>query len=96
MGGVPDGIFDVWEALGSDPKTQYTWDRQKNDNLKYPGRYAARLRFDRIYFRHPKEGKNVLKPVSFQFIGTERIPSVERFPSDHWGLLAQFEKVEDE
>ena len=42
-------LQDVWEVLGRDPATKYTWDTTANSNLIVP--YKSRLRFDRIYLK---------------------------------------------
>ena len=85
--GVPSCCVDVWESCGSDPQHQYTWDTAVNDNLGAP--YKSKLRFDRLYLC--RRDTNKLKPVSFRLIGKERVESCGRFPSDHWGILAEFE-----
>lgn len=88
--GVPPGIDDVWQSTGSRPEAQYTWDTRRNDNLEFQqsSRPTWRCRFDRLYYR--SSGR--LDPVYFELVGLQRIDSCRRFPSDHWGILAHFNK----
>jgi len=91
MEGIPAGVADVWEATGRRPEAAYTWDMQRNDNLKWSQRFRPRCRFDRLYYRPA----DMLKPVYFELIGLERLSrfdGCQRFPSDHWGILAHFDK----
>ncbi|XP_059140544.1 uncharacterized protein LOC131928497 [Physella acuta] len=85
---VPPGVLDLWEATGSRPETQYSWDLTINDNIRFPTGNQPRRRFDRMYVRH--SATPALEPLYFRFIGTNRLPSCQRFASDHWGLLASF------
>ena len=86
--GIPNGIVDVWEACGSPKEHQYTWDIETNDNLswKYPNK--PRARYDRLYLC-PAEGDRI-KPQGFTLIGRERVTSIGRFPSDHYGIYVEF------
>ena len=81
------GVVDIWEETGKRPEAQYTWDMKKNDNLDI--NFKPRCRFDRLYYRPG----NHLKAVYFELVGFERIASCRRFPSDHWGILAHFDKA---
>ena len=87
---VPPRIIDVWEACGSVEKHKFTWDTDENDNLEwsFSPRPSSKLRFDRMYLS-PSDGK--FKPKKFELVGKERIPSCQRFPSDHWGMWAEYE-----
>ncbi|KAA0703516.1 Purine nucleoside phosphorylase [Triplophysa tibetana] len=49
LGGLPNGIFDVWEMLGEPEESRYTWDTSINDNKEIPN--SIRIRFDRLFFR---------------------------------------------
>ena len=91
IGGLPDGITDVWEIMGSQEETKYTWDMATNDNLLWAQeqKFKPQLRFDRLYLKHRKE-RAFLEPVSFELTGKTRIPSCQRFPSDHWAILCRF------
>lgn len=92
IGGIPQGIQDVWLATGGRPEAQYTWDMTRNDNLIIPGRFKPRKRFDRLYLRNSRPTAK-LEPVYFELVGIERLKSVQRFPSDHWGLLTHYNKL---
>lgn len=89
--GLPSGVVDVWADTGSKADTKYTWDMQLNDNLHFDG-FSPRCRFDRFLFRPSTGvgGGGVAKPILFQTVGRERIPTCRRYPSDHWGILAHF------
>lgn len=89
VGGVPDGMFDVWEACGSSPATRHTWDMSVNDNLDFGGEQAKpKCRFDRVYVR-PSQPPGLV-PASFLLTGKERLRPGGCFPSDHWGLVCCF------
>ncbi|CAJ0586875.1 unnamed protein product, partial [Mesorhabditis spiculigera] len=80
---LPQGVGDVWLAAGAPKKEQYTWDTQLNDN-KSSGRFAARCRFDRVFWYGP------LRNVTFCLEGKQRIRTTMCFPSDHWALHCTF------
>lgn len=86
--GYADGIVDVWEDTGCRPEAKFTWDTQRNDNLEWNKKFRPKCRFDRLYYR-PSDG---LKAVYFELVGLERLENCRRFPSDHWGILAHFNK----
>lgn len=89
IGGLQQGIVDIWELCGRALNTCYTWDMSRNDNLDWrPGAPKPRFRFDRIYFR-PSVPPH-LKPSSFVLVGQERLQLQGCFPSDHWGILCEF------
>ncbi|XP_045180890.2 tyrosyl-DNA phosphodiesterase 2-like [Mercenaria mercenaria] len=88
IGGLPEGVFDIWEVTGKRPEAKFTWDIQRNDNLEWSHRYKPKCRFDRLYVRHSEP--KVLKPEYFELVGLERLKSCQRFCSDHWGLLTHF------
>ncbi|XP_067667027.1 tyrosyl-DNA phosphodiesterase 2-like [Haliotis asinina] len=88
VGGIPEDIYDIWEITGQRPEAKFTWDMRRNDNHEYPG-YKSFLRFDRLYVRHCKPRPQVT-PVYFELTGLSRLPN-QRFPSDHWGILAHFD-----
>ena len=94
IGGLPDWrrSCDIWEATGRRPEAKYTWDLTKNDNLEWEPEFRPKCRFDRLYMRH--SAPQSLKPVYFELVGMERLSSCKRYPSDHWGILAHFDKVE--
>ncbi|KAI4873977.1 hypothetical protein NFI96_032061, partial [Prochilodus magdalenae] len=86
LGGVPDGILDVWEMLGAPEDSKYTWDTVTNNNKEIP--FPARLRFDRVYLRTAREGAQ-LRPDSMTLVGLDKL-KCGRFTSDHWGILCTF------
>ncbi len=93
IGGIPDGLLDIWEVTGKRPEAKHTWDMSRNDNLEMQGKYKPKLRFDRMYMRHSQPAAK-LKAVYFELVGIERLTSCRRFPSDHWGILSHFNKVD--
>ena len=92
VGGLPDNILDLWEVTGKRPEAKFTWDLMRNDNLAWEKKFKPRCRFDRMFLRHPSTGSK-LKPVYFELVGLERVKACKRFPSDHWGILAHFNKT---
>ena len=48
LGGLPAGVRDVWEQLGSRKEVEHTWDMQRNTNLEMPGKRKPRLRSHRF------------------------------------------------
>ncbi|XP_014666334.1 PREDICTED: tyrosyl-DNA phosphodiesterase 2-like [Priapulus caudatus] len=52
IGGLPEGISDLYEVTGSRPECYYTWDNARNDNLYFPQRVKSRFRFDRAENRY--------------------------------------------
>ncbi|XP_026769283.3 tyrosyl-DNA phosphodiesterase 2 [Pangasianodon hypophthalmus] len=86
LGGLPDGITDVWEMLGEPEDCKYTWDTVNNNNKGLP--FPARLRFDRVYMRAAREGAQ-LRPDTMKLVGLKRL-TCGRFTSDHWGILCTF------
>ena len=83
IGGLPNGVFDAWEACGSPLTAQYSWDTSENDNMQ--SAYKAKLRFDRIFIK-PAENSQKLVPSAFTLVGKERLASCGRFASDHWAI----------
>ena len=86
--GIPNGIIDVWEACGSPEAHRYTWDSKTNDNFPWDSPDEPQVRLDRLYLCPADEEK--IKAQGFTLIGTERIPGIGRFPSDHYGIYAEF------
>lgn len=96
--GVPPGMVDVWEACGSPPDQQYTWDIKTNDNLDWQFPSKPSCRFDRLYFMPEKGAGLRVLPAGeaegerFVLVGKSRLSKCGgRFPSDHWGMWAEFE-----
>ena len=88
VGGIPVNVIDMWEEAGRRPEAQYTWDTTRNDNLEWKLKFKPRCRFDRLYCRSTDR----LRAVYFELVGLERCDGCRRFPSDHWGILAHFDK----
>ena len=86
--GLPVDWIDVWESLGKNEDTQYTWDMTRNDNIDIESDDKPRFRFDRIWLRDSVPSR--VTPLTFQLIGTERLADNDCFPSDHWGILTTF------
>ncbi|KFR04081.1 Tyrosyl-DNA phosphodiesterase 2, partial [Nipponia nippon] len=89
LGNLPNNITDVWEFLGKPQHCRYTWDTHSNTNLG--AEYKCKMRFDRIYFRPAADGGHII-PRSMDLIGLEKL-DCGRFPSDHWGLLCNFDVI---
>ena len=87
--GLPESIVDVWEYCGSHEEHKYTWDLRENDNKISPFRNKPKLRFDRLYFTAKND--DCFKPISFDLVGKKRIWNIGLYPSDHWGMFAEFE-----
>ncbi|XP_064299205.1 tyrosyl-DNA phosphodiesterase 2 isoform X2 [Phalacrocorax carbo] len=89
LGKLPNNIMDIWEFLGKPQHCRYTWDTHSNTNLD--AEYKCKMRFDRIYFRPAADGGHII-PRSMDLIGLEKL-DCGRFPSDHWGLLCNFDVI---
>lgn len=95
--GLPPGMVDVWEACGSPLDQKYTWDIKTNDNLDWKFPHKPSCRFDRLYLM-PEKGAGLEIPPAdpkgerFILVGKARLSKCGgRFPSDHWGMWAEFE-----
>jgi len=90
LGGIPDKIKDSWIDSGMAKDRKFTWDLKLNDNLKFGDNFKPTARYDRIYFRSPKN--KILECYHFDFVGTERIDAsvYKLFPSDHFGVLSRY------
>ncbi|KAL5965792.1 Tyrosyl-DNA phosphodiesterase 2 [Taenia solium] len=95
LGGLPEGMVDVWEVCGARPEAKATWDPRRNPNLQLDcpqsnGPYSRPptygMRFDRLHVL----GRG-LHPVDFELRGLERVPGHSHFPSDHWAILGHFD-----
>uniref|UniRef100_A0A8C3BE54 Tyrosyl-DNA phosphodiesterase 2 n=1 Tax=Cairina moschata TaxID=8855 RepID=A0A8C3BE54_CAIMO len=89
LGGLPNNVMDMWEFLGKPQHCRYTWDTSSNTNLGIASK--CKLRFDRVYIRPAAEGGNIV-PRSMDLIGLEKL-DCGTFPSDHWGLLCNFDVI---
>ena len=79
----------MWEACGSRKECQYTWDTTRNTNKELPGKFKPRCRFDRVFLRPATT--TYAMPKFFGLIGLQKIAGYQCFPSDHWGLLVDFD-----
>ena len=86
--GLPLGWIDVWESLGKNEETQYTWDMTRNNSIDIDSDDKPRFRFDRIWLRDSVPSR--VTPLTFELIGTERLADDDCFASDHWGILTTF------
>ncbi|VDM30295.1 unnamed protein product [Hydatigera taeniaeformis] len=95
LGGLPEGMVDVWEVCGARPEAKATWDPVRNPNLQLDQKESSAsrsrppahgLRFDRMHVL----GRG-LHPVDFELRGLERVPRHSHFPSDHWAILGHFD-----
>ena len=91
VGGLPEGVLDMWEVTGKRQIVKFTWEVTKNDNLEWSAPFRPKCRFDRMYFRHGN--KKRIKPVYFELTGLKRLSSCKRFCSDHWGILGHFDLI---
>ncbi|XP_061521599.1 tyrosyl-DNA phosphodiesterase 2 [Phycodurus eques] len=89
--GLPPGVCDVWEGLGSQEHCRYTWDTRANSNKTV--RYVSRCRFDRVYLR-PAARAPRLAPDHMALVGLEKL-DCGRFTSDHWGIYCSFTTTAD-
>ncbi len=80
---------DCWIQTGRNKEHEFTWDLMRNDNAQMPNGGKPRCRFDRMYsFSSPQESN--ISVESFSLVGTERVEGLDRFPSDHFGLVVSF------
>lgn len=77
-------VSDAWMAAGASMDTKYTWDMKLNDSLTMSGNFVPRCRFDQMWSRG-------LRCVDFRLVGNQRLPGRLKFPSDHFGIVADFE-----
>ncbi|VDQ12900.1 unnamed protein product [Trichobilharzia regenti] len=89
LGGLPEGIVDVWEKCGRLPELRTTWDPMRNSNARSQFKGIPRphltFRYDRMYVMG-----SILEPVDFGFRGIEKVKRSAYFASDHWGILSRF------
>lgn len=86
VGGLPVGVCDVWESLGKEELTRYTWDTKANSNKSVP--YVSRCRFDRVYLRPPRQGPKMAADHML-LMGQEKL-DCGQYVSDHWGIYCTF------
>ena len=96
LGEVLPDHTDIWPRLHPQPLREptaspdrhqtwrgYTFDNLRNVNI----RQSERMRYDRVLLR---EGCGLVAQA-IELVGTDKILDIEMHPSDHFGLLAQFE-----
>ncbi len=84
---VPADYADVWPTLRPE-EPGYTVDSVRNPMLSSMGKSRKQTRYDRIFLR---TSQSQWRPERIQLIGTSSIGDNEfLFPSDHFGLWAQF------
>jgi len=81
----------VWTWCGSNFSEKYTWDTFANTNLDVD--FKTQARFDRLFFVSPlnASASTVWQPVDFHLVGKSKVSNIDRFPSDHWGMLVTLE-----
>ena len=80
---------DAWKENGCDNLIEYTYDTKLNLNLKNRNfQKEIRSRIDRIIYR----GNSVLNPLYFKLIKGDQ-NNIE--PSDHFGIMAEFELIDN-
>ena len=87
---IPECTVDVWQACGSAKEEEFTWDMTVNNNLSMMGKNKPKLRFDRLYLTQAYGTDYTAHPVKFELIGKDHVADCERYPSDHWGMWAEF------
>jgi hypothetical protein len=101
-GGIPAGAFDLWEACDKRDTCKFTWDSARNTNIQFSSfntgegnskgkQFKPRLRFDRAYLC-PCKKDNADRPFAkhFGLIGITKVPNMQCYTSDHWGLQIYF------
>lgn len=89
---LPPEYRDAWLALRSEEQG-FTWDIEKSPWARresFPGEPSRRL--DRIFMKSTR-----WTPTSVTIIGDQPVPGKRKdlFPSDHFGLIAEFSRVND-
>ena len=85
---IPERSVDVWQSCGSVMEEKFTWDMTANSNISWEHQYKPKMRFDRLYLS--PYGMDTARPVKFELIGKDYAADCERYPSDHWGMWAEF------
>ena len=85
LGANAGSVPDAWEALGSAPATRWTWDTGTNKNCGIAA--SIKCRFDRVFYAAPRGGR----ATSMQLLGLQRVPALGLHPSDHYGILTEFQ-----
>jgi len=94
VGGLPEGVRDVWQICGSRKEVEFTWDMQRNSNLEWAGKFKPKCRFDRVYFKDAQPPK--MKAKGFGLVGLQKITGTQSFPSDHWGISIELSLNQEE
>ena len=89
VGELPVGIHDAWISCGSHFQHKYTWDLELNDNNEFKHLASQpRERYDRMYYTTLES--NGIECKMFELVGTRRIQNCGLYPSDHFGMLVEF------
>ena len=89
---LPDfpAVGDAWESLGKPAALRSTWDTSVNHNLGIAAQ--IKCRFDRVYYTSPQNTSGGRQgPRAMSLLGTSIVPALQLHPSDHWGLVVDFE-----
>ncbi|XP_059481838.1 tyrosyl-DNA phosphodiesterase 2-like [Neocloeon triangulifer] len=101
-GGIPSGALDLWEACDKREACKFTWDAARNSNIQFGNfgstegnskgtQFKPRLRFDRAYLSVCKKDKaDRVVANHFGLVGIAKVPNMQCYTSDHWGLQVYF------
>lgn len=81
-----NSLNDCYHIAGSPATARFTYDAKTNSNIL--NKYQSRL--DRIYYQSSK-----LAQTKFELTGNYNIPTTKAPPSDHYGILAEFDIIND-
>lgn len=106
LGPSAQDVADVWNYCGSPQDQRWTWDTVANDNVAAsfscrcrfdrlffisPGAASrSTLSTSTTSTSGATLADSGWRPTSFSLIGKERVASLGRFPSDHWGLVTSW------
>lgn len=81
---------DLWPTLQKD-KAGYTFDGTRNDLIDMP-RPDPQMRYDRVLWKKEGQGGSVWRPRDIELVGTSQAEGGGGFLSDHFALLATFDR----
>lgn len=104
---VPKDTLDAFEYLGRPRECMYTWDRTKagDSRSKTRCRFDRVYVTTRPSLLQSEVGAGggggfagsgmvaVWEPTKMRLVGTQRLRSIDEFPSDHFGVLCSLKKV---
>jgi len=62
-----------------------------NTNNNFQGNnFRPQARFDRLYYRPSIKTEIKFQPIDFKFKGLDKLPSIQRYCSDHWAIQVYF------